>query len=53
MYSSPRFFCGKQLIDATYQVGISVKLGISWYGSTIYLDVHLPTRDDVKRLGSL
>ena len=34
-------------------MGSSVKLGISWDGSTRYLDVHPLTREDVKRLGSL
>ena len=35
------------------QGGRSVKIGISWYGSTRYLDVNPPTREDVERLGSM
>ena len=34
-------------------MGSSIKLGISWDGSTRYLDISPPTRDDVERLGSL
>ena len=34
-------------------MGHSVKLGISWYGSTRYLYVIPPTREDINRLGSL
>ena len=34
-------------------MGHSVKLGISWEGSTRYLDISPPTREDVKRLGYL
>ena len=53
VYLHPRAFGRKQLIDARCQVGNSVKLGISWDGSTRYLDIHPPTREDVNRLGSL
>ena len=52
-YSRPRFFGRKQLIDTRYQVGRSIKLGISWDGSTRYLDIHPLTRGGVNRLGSL
>ena len=52
VYYRPRVLGGKQLVKARYQVGRSVKLGISWDGSTRYLDVILPTREDVKSLGS-
>ena len=31
----------------------TVKLDISWEGSTRYLEAHLPIREDVKKLGSL
>ena len=44
VYSHPRVFGGKQLIYARYQVERSVKLGISWDGSTRYFDVSPPTR---------
>ena len=53
VYSRPRFFGGKQLFKAMYQVGCSVKLVISWDGSTRYLDFSPPTGEDVERLGSL
>ena len=53
VYLHPRVFCGKYLIDARDQVGHSVKLGIYWYGSTIYLDIHPSTREDFNRLGFL
>ena len=53
VYSRPRIFGGKQLIDTREQVGHSIKLGISWDGSTRYLGVHRPTREDVNRLVSL
>ena len=53
VYSPPRVFGGKQLVEDRDQVGRSVKLGKSWYVSTRYLNVILPTRDDVERLGSL
>ena len=46
-------FGGKQIFKARDQVGRSVKLGISWDGSTRYLDVTPPTREDVERLGYL
>ena len=39
VYSRPRVFGGKQLVEARYQLGRSVKLGISWGGSTRYLDI--------------
>ena len=41
------------MIDAIERVGRSAKLGISCGSSTRYLEVHAPTRGDVKRLGSL
>ena len=53
VYSRPRVFGGRQLVKARDQVGRSVKLGISWDGSTRYLDVTPPTREDVARLGYL
>ena len=53
VYSSPWIFGGNQLIDARDQVGRSVNLGISWYVSTIYLDIHPLTMEDINRLGSL
>ena len=53
VYLCPRFFVGDQFIDVRDQVGSSVNLGISWDGSTRYLDIHLPTREDINRLGSL
>ena len=34
-------------------MGRPIKLGISWDGSTRYLDVSPPTRADIERLGSL
>ena len=39
VYSHPRVFGGKQLLKSRYQMGSSVKLGISWDSSTRYLDV--------------
>ena len=53
VYSFPRVFGGKQLIEDRNQLGRSINLGISCYGSTRYLDISSPTRDDVGRLGSL
>ena len=53
IYSCPRVFGGNKLIDVKDHVGRSVKLGISWYGSTRYLDIILPTREDIYRLGYL
>ena len=53
VYSCLRVFGGKHLIDAREQVGRSVKIGISWDGSTRYPDIHSPTREDVNRIGSL
>ena len=53
VYSLPRLSCGKQMIDTRDQVGSSVKLGIYWDGSTRHLDVHPPTHEYVKRLGSM
>ena len=41
------------MVEARYQVGLSIKLVISWDGSTRYLDVSPPTRDDVERLSYL
>ena len=41
------------MVEARYQVGRSIKLVISWDGSTRYLDVSPPTRDDVERLSYL
>ena len=41
------------MVEARYQVGRSVKLVISWDGSTRYLDVSPPTRADFERLSSL
>ena len=53
VFSRPRVSGGKQLVEAKDQVGRSDKLGISWDGSTRYLDVSPPTRADVERLSSL
>ena len=53
VYYSPRVLGRKQLVKDRDQVGRSVKLGISWDGSTIYLDVIPRTREDVERLGYL
>ena len=53
MYPHPRVFGGKQLINTRYQVGCSIKLGISWGSSTIYLDVHPPTGENIERLSCL
>ena len=53
VYSRPRVFGGKQLVEYRDQVGHPVKLYISWDGSTRYLNVSPPTRADVERLGSL
>ena len=47
LYSCPRVFGGKQLVEARYQVGRYVKLGISWGGFTRYIGIIPPTRDDV------
>ena len=47
VYYCPRVFGGKKLAEAKYQMGRSVKLVISWNGSTRYLDVSPPTREDV------
>ena len=44
VYSHPRVFGGKQLVEARYQVGSSIKLGIFWGGSTRYFDVSPPNR---------
>ena len=53
MFSRPRVFGGRQLVEAKDQAGRVVKLGISWDGSTRYLDISPLTRVDVERLGSL
>ena len=53
VYFRPRVFGGKKLIGAKYQVGFSVKLGISCDGSTRYLDVIPSTREDINSIGSL
>ena len=53
VYSRPRVFGGKQLVEARYQVGRVFKLVIQWDGSTRYLDVSPPTRVDVLTLNSL
>ena len=53
VFSRPRVFGGKQLVEARDQVGRVVKLGISWYGSTRYLDISPPTKADFECLGSL
>ena len=49
----PRLCGGKQIVEARDQVGRSVKLGISWDGSTRYFDARPPTRDNVERLDYL
>ena len=53
IYSRPRVFGGKQLVEARDQVGRPVKLVISWDCYTRYLDVSPPNSDDVERLGFL
>ena len=53
VYSRPRVFREKKLVEARYQMGRSVKIGISWDGSTRYLDVSPPTREDIEMLGYL
>ena len=53
VYSRPRVYGGKQLVEDRDQVGRSVKLGISWDDSTRYLDVIPPNMLDVDRLGFL
>ena len=42
VYSRPRAFGRKQLVEARYQVVRSVKLYVSWYGYTRYLDISPP-----------
>ena len=42
VYSHPRVFGGKQLVEAQDQVGRSIKIGISWDGSNRYLDITTP-----------
>ena len=44
LYSRPRVFGGKQLVDARYKVGGPFKLDIYWGGSNIYLCIHPLTR---------
>ena len=39
VYLRPRVFGGKKIVEDRYQVGRSIKIVISWYGSTRYLDV--------------
>ena len=41
------------MAEARDQVGRSVRMGISWDGSTRYLDVIPQTRADVEQLSSL
>ena len=53
VFSRPRVFGGNQLVEARYQVGRIVNLGISWDGSTRYLNISPPNRADVERLSSL
>ena len=53
VFSRPRVFGGKQLVESRDQVGHSVKLGISWDGYTGYLYVIPPTGADVERLSYL
>ena len=53
VYSRPKVFGVKQLVEARYQVGHYDKMGISWDGSTRYIDVSLLTRDDVEKIGYL
>ena len=42
VYSHPRVFGGKQLVEAQDQVGRSIKIGISWDSSNRYLDITTP-----------
>ena len=53
VYSRPRVFGGKQLVEARDPVGRIVKLSIAWDGSTRYLDILPPTKVDVATLSSL
>ena len=53
VFYSTRVFGGKKLVESRDQVGRIVKLGISWYGSTRYLNGSPPTRADAERLISL
>ena len=45
VYSCPRISGRKQLVKARYQVGHSVKLGISWDDSTGYINFDPPTKE--------
>ena len=44
VYSHPRVFGGRQLINSKDQVGRPVKIGICWYRYTRCLDDSPPTR---------
>ena len=50
VYSRPRVFGRKQLVEANDQVGCIVNLAIAWDGSTRYLDILPPTKVDVATL---
>ena len=41
------------LIDARDQVGNYLKISISWYWFTMYIDIHPLTREDVNSIGFL
>ena len=45
VFSRPRVSGRKQLVKARYQVGHSVKLGISWDDSTGYINFNPPTKE--------
>ena len=47
MFSRPRVFGGRQLVEARDQAGRVFKLGIYWDGSTRYLDIPPPNKADV------
>ena len=47
VFSCPRVFGGRQLVEARDQAGRVFKLGIYWDGSTRYLDIPPPNKADV------
>ena len=51
MYSHPRLFGGQKFINSKYQVDFPVKLGILYDVSTRYIDLCIPTSDNIINLG--
>ena len=51
IYSRPRVFGGKQLVEARDLVGRSLKVVISWEGSARYLDFYPLTTGGFESLG--